>query len=230
MVPTCLDVPDYDEDGELTTDYVDTWETDKTTDFRRAFFEMLCAVAKSAKDARSDTYATWRDAMIFFQPHGTLDNEKSIGCLLKRMRKAHELLWADLLVSRPVAKPSPECKLGPWARRFVSEYDPKHCTVDFSSGKRLQISSKSRKAWEILTALFTSEDPEGWTKLPGNWKSQFVRKIGSTGEVDRESDIVQIAAFIVPHTPRKGRAGDGLYRFEQPRLRRLKKLSGKKPR
>ena len=223
LVPTELEVPELDENGDEMISSLDTWETAKTLDLHSAFFEMLCAAARSAKDVQSDTYAVWREAMIFFGPYSTLDNENEIEIRLKRIRKAHEQLWADLLVSRPVEKPSPACKLGPWARRFVSEYDPNHGTVDLVSGKCLQISSKSRKAWEILTLLFTSEEPEGWAKLPCNWKSQFVRKIGSTGEVDRESDIVKIATFITPHTPRKGRAGDGLYRFEQPRLRKFKK-------
>jgi len=116
-------------------------------------------------------------------------------------------------------KPKHSYPLGTWAARYVESYDRVQGFVLLKRGnqRRFEIPPTSNKAWDILEDLFTTGDPKGLVKLPTSWKSNFVRKIGSTGEKDLNSDIVKISAFIRQHTPGKGRACDGMYYFKPTR-------------
>lgn len=195
-------------------------ETAQASRIRNLFQKLVTKGAALAHEIGSDTYAGWRDLLCFVEDytppmvhHLTENDRKECYGELEAFLQLHKRLRIDLNVFGKAEAYKSE--LGPWAAAWVSDYSVKAGFVALSRGKQrsFRIASSSKKAWEILTALFTSDDPEGWTKLPTGWKSQFVRKIGSSGELDRDSDIVKIAAMIVPHTPRKGRGGDGLYRF-----------------
>ena len=221
---------DLDEDEIARREEEDYWEplvvfyeldeTAQASRIRNLFLKLVAKGAALAHEIGSDTYAGWRDLLCFVEDysppmvhHLTENDRKECYRELEAFSQLHRRLRIDLNVFGKTEAYKSE--LGSWASAWVSDYSVKAGFVALSRGKQrsFRIAASSKKAWEILTALFTSDDPEGWTKLPTGWKSQFVRKIGSSGELDRDSDIVKIAALIVPHTPRKGRGGDGLYRF-----------------
>lgn len=210
-------------------------ETAQASRVRSLFSKLVAKGASIAHEIGSDTYGEWRELLIFvgeYSPpmthHLTKDETRRCYKGLSPFKRLHQRLRIDLNVFGLARASRPD--LGQWAARWVSDFSAQAGFIELSRGKQrsYQIPSKSKKAWEILVKLFTSENPEGWTKLPTGWRSQFVRKIGSTGELDRNSDIVKIAKYIVPRTPRKGRAGDGLYRFGYARPPALDKRSAKK--
>ena len=221
---------DLDEEELAKREAEDYWEplvvfyeldeTAQASRIRNLFQKLVAKGAALAHEIGSDTYAGWRDLLCFVEDysppmvhHLTEDDRKECYGGLEAFVQLHKRLRIDLNVFGKAGAYKSE--IGSWAAAWVADYSAKAGFVELCRGKQrsFRIAASSRKAWDILTALFTTEDPEGWTKLPTGWKSQFVRKIGSTGEIDRDSDIVKIAELIVPHTPRKGRGGDGLYRF-----------------
>jgi len=200
--------------------WIETEETRQASRIRGLYRRVVETLAKMAHESGSDTYRGWRKLYVFvseyFPPLVHHHDEKEVKEdveIFATFRDLYADLWADLRLS---GKDGGRCReTGSWARRFVSYFDAKHGYVELKCGNQrsFRIPEKSSKAWAILTSLFRSEDPDGWTKLPTNWKSHFMRKIGSSGTVDAENDLVKIAAFIRPHTPGKGRSGDGKYRF-----------------
>ena len=195
-------------------------ETAQASRIRGLFRKIVTLGTQLAHKVGSDTYGQWRDLLVYLEDfipplthHLTDEDSKDCYDKLSGFETLHHRLRIDMMVGGKDEFRGNE--LGKWAAAWVSDYNVKAGFVELCRGKQrsYRIAASSKKAWEILTALFTTDDPEGWTKLPTGWKSQFVRKIGSSGELDRDSDIVKIAALIVPHTPRKGRGGDGLYRF-----------------
>ena len=219
-----------DEDDVARREEEDFWEplvvfyeldeTAQASRIRSLVQKLVAKGAALAHEIGSDTYAGWRDLLCFVEDytpplvhHLTENDRKECYGELEAILQLHKRLRIDLNVFGKAGAYKSE--LGSWAAAWVSDYNVKAGFVELCRGRQrsFRIAPSSKKAWEILTALFTSDDPEGWTKLPTGWKSQFVCKIGSSGELDRDSDIVKIAALIVPHTPRKGRGGDGLYRF-----------------
>jgi len=109
-----------------------------------------------------------------------------------------------------------ESFIGHWAAKYVESYDRGRGFVVLKRGnqRRFEIPPTSKKAWDILEDLFTTNEPKGLVKLPRNWSSHFNRKIGSTSVVNKDSDVVKIAKCIHPHTAGKGRGSDGLYYFK----------------
>lgn len=220
--------PLYVKDGlAKDIEFRDIDETLQAERIRKLFKQLVEAGAKIAHEIGSDTYQQWRELFLyvagFYPPMAHHWTKKESDATVKRIYAfygLHRKLWADLQIMGKANAPKRE--LGEWAKRFVADYDAKHGFVELVRGQQrsFRIPEKSVKAWDILTRLFTANDPEGWAKLVPNWKSHFIRKIGSTSEIDRESDLVKIAAMIRPHTPGKGRASDGKYRFEPIRLAR----------
>lgn len=231
----CLGWAWYDGDKEPVED-VPTWhDTDEmlqASRIRQLFLKLVATALKMAHEIKSDTYQQWRELYIYASEHisplgeyctgeetyATHEDVNAVANILSVFNVTHRKLWADLQIMGKAN--APKLELGEWAKRFVADYDAKHGYVGLTRGQQRSfiIPKTSAKAWDILTRLFTANDPEGWTKLPPNWKSHFIRKIGSTSEIDKDSDLVKIAAFIRPHTPGKGRASDGKYRFEPVRL------------
>lgn len=222
------DHPRYAKGGYANDlEWYDIDETLQAERIRKLFKQLVEMGAKIAHEIGSDTYQQWRELFLyvaeFYPPvahHWTKEESDETAKRIYAFLGLHRKLWADLQIMGKANAPKRE--LGEWAKRFVADYDAKHGFVELARGQQrsFRIPEKSVKAWEILMRLFTANDPEGWSKLPTNWKCHFIRKIGSTSEIDRESDLVKIAAMIRPHTPGKGRASDGKYRFEPIRLAR----------
>jgi len=217
--------PDFEKgkDGGFGKDIAwhDTDEMKQAARIRSLFTKLVETGGRMAHELNSNTYPGWQELYICVAEHYPYNGQYMDGDEFEEyakpfwaFRDLHRKLWADLQIMGKANAPKRE--LGEWAKRFVADYDAKHGFIELMRGQQrsFRIPETSAKAWDILTRLFTANDAEGWAKLPPNWKSHFIRKIGSTGEIDRESDLVRIAAFIRPHTPGKGRASDGKYRFE----------------